>query len=249
MQKCILWAFVIGVAFWLSSCQKQTAEQFAQTLINNAIATHGGAKYDKFKAEFDFRDRHYIVERNAGKYQYERLFKDSTGATFRDVIANDSTIRYRNGLRAEVPDSMLKKYRNSVNSVAYFALLPQPLNDPAAHKTFIGEATIKKQQYYKIKVTFNKEGGGKDFDDVFVYWIHQQNYTMDYFAYLFKVDGGGIRFREAINPQVIKGLRFQDYVNWEPKSPQVKLEETDRLFEKGQLKELSKIENKHLVVN
>ncbi len=87
-------------------------------------------------------------------------------------------------------------YSNSVNSVAYFALLPFRLNDAAVNKRYIGTSEIKGEPYFEIEVTFQQKGGGKDHDDVFIYWIHQQHFTMDYLAYSFIVDGGGTRFRK-----------------------------------------------------
>lgn len=234
---------------WLFSCTHQDPNQFAQTVIDGAITRHGGKNFEQFIAEFDFRDKHYLVQRNGGKYRYERSFKDSTGNETRDVVTNETTVRYLNGQKANVPDSMLTKYRNSVNSIAYFALLPQPLNDASVIKQYLGEVQINQQPYFKLKITFKKEGGGKDFDDEFVYWIHRKDYTLDYFAYLFHVDGGGMRFRQAINPQEKSGIRFQDYINYEPILPSAKLEELDIWFVKGRLKELSRIENKNLKVS
>lgn len=90
--------------------------------------------------------------------------------------------------------------------------------------------------------------GGKDFDDVFMYWIHKQNFTVDYFAYKYSVEGGGIRFREAYNARIIEGIRFVDYNNYKPESKDVSLEKLDSLFEKGALKLLSTIETEDITV-
>lgn len=93
---------------------------------------------------------------------------------------------------------MALKYYNSVNSVHYFAYLPQGLNDKAVQKELLGEVVLKGEPYYKVRVTFAQEGGGNDYEDVFIYWFHKQKFTMDYLAYEFHVDGGGMRFREAV---------------------------------------------------
>ena len=145
---------------------------------------------------------------------------------------------------------MVNKYKNSINSVVYFALLPNPLNDKAVNKTFIGETTIGGQKYDKIKLTFNPENGGKDHEDVYIYWINQNSKLMDYFAYSYKVDGGGIRFRERINAENINGIRIQNYINYAPiDNTTYSLENLDKAFVEGYLREFSRIENLNLKAN
>ena len=64
---------------------------------------------------------------------------------------------------------------------------------------------------------------------------------MNYMAYSYHTNDGGVRFRSAYNPRTVDGIRFQDYVNWEAPIG-TPLEELPKLYENGQLKELSKIE-------
>lgn len=97
------------------------------------------------------------------------------------------------------------------------------------------------QPYHKIKITFDPEGGGSDFEDEFLYWIHQTNHTVDYLAYSFHVEEGGLRFREAYNVRDIKGILFSDYNNYEPASDALTLGELDAAFENSGLKKLSEI--------
>jgi hypothetical protein len=143
---------------------------------------------------------------------------------------------------------MATRYSNSVNSVHYFAQLPYGLNDNAVQKELLGEATINGNPYFEVGVTFKQEGGGTDFQDKFVYWIHKENYTVDYLAYSYETDGGGIRFREAYNVRYVDGIRFADYNNYKPESLEVSLTDLDALFAKGALKLLSKIETESIGV-
>ena len=129
-----------------------------------------------------------------------------------------------------------------MNSVLYFAQLPYGLNAPAAKKALLGKATIKNKNYYEIGVRFSEDGGGTDFEDEFVYWINTETFTVDYLAYSYATDGGGIRFREAYNERFVEGIRFVDYNNYKPESLDVSLTELDGLFEQGALKLLSTIE-------
>jgi hypothetical protein len=41
----------------------------------------------------------------------------------------------------------------------------------------------KDKQYDVVGVTFGQDGGGKDFDDEFHYWINKQTHKVDYLAY------------------------------------------------------------------
>ena len=144
---------------------------------------------------------------------------------------------------------MAFKYIESINSVIYFALLPYKLNDAAVQKERLGKEEIKGKVYFKIGVSFKKEGGGEDYQDLFIYWFDVQDYSLDYLAYSFQVNGGGMRFRKAYNERFVQGIRFVDYVNFKPKSNQVKLETLGQLFVKNELEELSKIELDNIKVN
>ena len=163
-------------------------------------------------------------------------------------LTNDGFTREIDGREVDVPDSMAIKYSNSINSVIYFALLPYGLNDPAVNKRYLGDKNIKGKDYHKIQITFDQEGGGEDFEDIFVYWINVENYTIDYLAYKYSTDGGGMRFREALNERYIEGVRFADYINY--KAPKSGLPaDSDDIFLNGKLKELSRIELEDIKVN
>ena len=219
----------------------------AQVIIDKAIAVHGGEKFEQLNLAFDFRGRHYTALRQAGLYTYTRSFCDSTGQV-KDVLTNDSFTRTINGQVQALPAERVQAFTSSVNSVIYFALLPSGLNDPAVKKELMDTVIIKQAPYYKVKVTFSQEGGGEDFQDQFLYFINQKTATMDYLAYTYATDGGGVRFRQAINPRKIKGILFQDYSNLEPVRP-INFWQIEQAFEAGQLKELSRIELENIRVN
>ncbi|MGD1962144.1 MAG: DUF6503 family protein [Fulvivirga sp.] len=224
-----------------------TTKEDANKIVNEAILQAGGDLFENTEIEFVFRDREYGYKKVGGNFEYVRIFKNSTNVV-RDVLANTGFTRQIDGITTEVADTMATKYSNSVNSVVYFALLPYGLNDQAVNKIYVGQSTIKDEVYHKIKVTFNQEGGGEDFQDVFIYWVGEDDHKVDYLAYSYETDGGGIRFREAYNERVINGVRFVDYVNYKPKDIQ-DLEVLDQEFEKGNLEELSKIELTDIKVN
>jgi hypothetical protein len=71
---------------------------------------------------------------------------------------------------------------------------------------------------------------------------------MDYFAYSYESDGGGIRFREAINPRKIGGILWQDYVNYKPADETVSLDTLESMFISGTLEKLSEIKMENITV-
>lgn len=241
-MKSICYFFLITVFL---SCN--SAPDDSQTIIDRAIALAGGENYDNTEVEFQFRDREYGYKREGGRFEYVRLFKDSS-SVIRDVVSNDGFMREIDGVKVNVVDSMARKYLNSVNSVIYFAMLPYGLNDAAVNKAYLGTKTLDDKEYHKIRVTFNQEGGGDDFEDVFIYWIGTEDHNINYLAYEFHVDGGGIRFRKAYNERYVGGIRFVDYVNYKPAAGQP-VEDTDDAYTRGELEELSKIELKDIKVN
>ncbi|MBT8320702.1 MAG: deoxyribose-phosphate aldolase, partial [Eudoraea sp.] len=153
------------------------------------------------------------------------------------------------GKPAMVADTMAVKYANSINSVHYFARLPYGLNDKAVMKRYLGESVIAGKTYHKIEVTFQKEGGGDDFDDIYVYWFNKITNKPDYLAYEFLVDGGGKRFRKALNERYAEGIRFVDYLNYKPATQEVSVYELDSSFMQNELELLSRIELKDIQVN
>lgn len=214
----------------------------AETIIRKAIQAHGGEKFEHSKITFNFRGTIYTVKRRGGIYKYTRTFTDSTGATITGTLSNEGFSRTVDGRPVELPKEKQLNYLNSLNSVVYFALLPYKLDDPAVNLKYLGEATIKGEPYYEIKVTFDKQGGGKSHNDIFVYWIHQDTYTMDYLAYRYHVGEGGTRFRVAYNIRTIKGIRFADYHNYGSKEMQTPLQTYDTLFQQGKLPKVSDVD-------
>ena len=237
--------FYIFLCVALVRCN--SSQESVQQVIDQTILIAGGANYDNTEVEFEFRDREYGYKKQNGQFEFVRLFKDSAKVVH-DIFTNQGFTREIDGIPVDVVDSMARKYSNSINSVIYFALLPNGLNDPAVNKTYLGKKEIKGKTYHKIMITFDQAGGGDDFEDVFIYWINTTDQKIDYLAYEFHVDGGGIRFREAYNERYVGDIRFVDHINYKPSS-ELSLESVDDAYIKGELEELSKIELKKIKVN
>ncbi len=246
-------AGLLGLAFILSalavfySCQDDRLSK-AQEVVDQAIQENGAYLFATSKVSFNFRGKGYSAERQGGNYIYKRFFQDSTGAV-EDMLVNSAEFsRTIDGQPISLTEEWQGRYGSSVNSVLYFVEILYRLNDPAVNKSYEGTATIKGEDYHTIKVTFGQENGGEDFEDEYLYWIHTKDFTLDYLAYNYLTDGGGVRFREAFDREKIKNITFQNYINYKPESKETPLQDLPALFENGQLQELSRIINEDIVV-
>lgn len=238
---------LIVLVFCFISCVEKEEPLTANEIVQRAIETQCTGNCDQATIHFTFRNKGYSSTRDGGTYQLERIVSDSLGET-RDVISNDGFQRFVNEELQPVADTTAIKFSDAVNSVHYFAQVPFGLEAPAVRKKLVGKTEINGQSYYEVEVTFSEEGGGTDFDDVFMYWIHETTFTVDYLAYKYAVNGGGVRFREAYNERRIEGIRFVDYNNYSPETTATPLQELPAQFENGQLKLLSKIETENVSV-
>ncbi len=232
------------------SCSSPSTEEpsKAQQIIDASIAAHGFDNLTNKKITFDFRGREYAVERFPDSYNYYRIWQDSLGLVTDKLVNSTNFSRNINGQLLQIEEEWAQKYSRSVNSVLYFFQLPFGLNDPAVNKNFIGEIQLEGETYHLINVTFQQEGGGEDFEDQFLYWINQQTNLVDYIAYNYITDGGGVRLRKAINRRTIEGLVFQDYINFKPDDKSTPLDQLDDLYIEGKLIELSRIESENIKV-
>jgi len=238
--------FHLLIVFSLFSCQRSPD---AQKIVDQAIEASGGALYENSIMQFDFREHTYLLELKEGvkKRMSRTKLTDSTEVI--DFVGKDGFSRLINQKEVQVPDSMAFKYTESINSVIYFALLPYQLNDPAVKKTYLGKKELKGETYHKIQVTFSEKGGGVDFQDVYVYWFDVKDFSMDYLAYSFEVNGGGYRFREAYNQREVGGIQFADYINYKPKEDPTSVADLDVLFKNEKLEQLSRIDLKSISVS
>lgn len=220
----------------------------AEGLIAKTIEVSGVDRLKNATLDFDFRDMHFKAVRQNGNFSLEREFEDGQDS-IRDALDNVGLQRYVNTRKVEVVDSMLVKYTASVNSVHYFAVLPYGLDAGSVQKALLEDEKIKGKNYHAVKVTFEQDGGGEDYDDVYIYWINADTFKIDYLAYSYDEDEGlGFRFREAYYERFVEGIRFVDYNNYKPKSNTIALKNMAKLFENGELELLSKIETEHVKV-
>lgn len=232
--------YILALLF-LSNCVKK--ELTAQQIVNKSIENTGVNKVANATISFDFRDKHYKAVRSNGLYTLS-----STKDSVIDILTNDAFTRRIKEKTIQLSDSIANLYANAVNSVHYFSVLPLGLNDKAVNKTKLPSVTINDKEYYKIKVTFSENGGGEDFEDVFIYWFNKNTFFLEFIAYSYKTNGGGMRFRSLKEQHIKEGILFVDYYNYKPKDESIALINIDKAFENNQLEQVSEIVLKYIQV-
>lgn len=224
----------------LVSCQNSEKNLSSEEIVDKAIAYSGKSKLSSTILKFSFREYTYKATPTCDGFKFERTSKTKP---IRDVLMNNELTRYSNDSIVKLADSTAFLYFESVNSVHYFTQLPVRLKDEAVQLNNLGKEKIQDKTYHKIEVKFSEDGGGVDFEDVYIYWFDVEDFSMDYLAYSFIVNEGGLRFRKAINRRTINGVVFQDYENYKPKVKSKNLEGIGKMYEKDELELLSLIEN------
>ena len=239
--------FFILLSCFIIACQGEPEDLTADQIVERAIEKAGGERYETAEIDFVFRKNLYTSKREEGIYEFTRTRTDSIGKV-KDILNNEGVKRLREGQEVRLVDSVATAVGESVNSVHYFVQLPFGLDGEAVQKELVGTDSIRGKAYYEIKVTFRQEGGGADHEDIYMYWIQKEDYTVDYLAYRFFINEGGIRFRVAVNPRVVNGIRFVDYENYKTEQLDTPLEQLDELYLAGELEKVSQIENEILKV-
>lgn len=253
-----LW--VMSLVLLLASCSEEIVTEKPITNLQNETLdaaieiiakmreAHGVKNIDGKEITFSFRDKVYSRYSFNNQYGYSRSALNEEGKMVIDSWRGDDFKRTINNVEVQITDKEENAYKNSINSVFYFALLPLSLSDPAVNVELLGDSKLKGKMYTKFRVTFDEEGGGEDFNDVFVYWMNTETNTMDFLAYEYFTEGGGIRFREAYNPRDVGGFLFQDYNNFKPTTG-IELIDMDMAFEMGEMEQVSEIVLEDIKVN
>ncbi|OEK01306.1 hypothetical protein BFP97_07165 [Roseivirga sp. 4D4] len=247
MKNYSLYCLIFVGLVCLESCGDDKQKLTADQIIQKAVERHGGEKYNNMEVEFDFRKRHFRAKISNGEYVYERSFRSKEGWVT-DVWSNDKFKRMIDEKEIKLDQENLRTYRTATNSVIYFALLPFNLDDPVVNRQLMRSVDINDKAYYKVEVTYGQNGGGEDFENVYVYWIDKEDFTIDFLAYGYNINGGGVRFREAYNQREVNGVRFQDYRNYTI-DKDFPAQELDYAFQTDQLRLLSIIELENVKVS
>lgn len=244
MKRACFHHLIIGLTLSLWLLQGCSVEESAdQKEINNTdpawVQDMWLAHGELNDYSFDFRGANYSFRHHEGGFRYTKLLKTDSTNQF-DVLTDEGFTRVLNGDTLALDEEKSAAYGEILNSVVYFVCLPQKLKDGAVNMRDMGQTSIKDENYHVLKVSFEEQGGGTDFEDEFMYWVNSKTNFVDYFAYRYHVNGGGVRFRSVLSRETVNGMVFQNYINHEA-DIKSDLEALPVLYERGELKELSRI--------
>ncbi len=219
----------------------------ALALLDRARIHHGSAVLDRAEVTFSFRGVPFVLRRDGGRFRYARTFTDSLGRSVEEVVDNDGAHRFVEGEEVALSRGEADRVGTAVNSVAYFALLPAPLADPAVHARLLSPDRVGGEAYDRVEVTFEREGGGADWEDRYVYWLRQVDGQIGHYAYTYEPTPGdtartetGTRFRVPLGATRVGGVLFQDWQNLTA-DPLEALDHFGDLYDAGETFEVSTV--------
>lgn len=213
---------ILALVAAVASCERPapSGDAEALALLDRARIHHGSARLAGATLRFTFRGVPFEAVHDGGRFRYSRTLTDSLGRTVEEVVDNEGAHRVVDGAEAPVDAAEAARITTAVNSVVYFARLPAPLADPAVRARLLTPDRVGGEDYDRVEVTFDREGGGADFDDRYVYWLRQSDGQIGHYAYTYAVTPGdtartatGSRFRVPIRSWREGGVLFQDWRN------------------------------------
>ena len=243
------------VVLALAACAPQVpapqGDTEALALLDRARVHHGSALLDRAEITFSFRGTPFVLRRDGDQFRYARTLTDSLGQTVEEVVDNAGTHRYVDSVEVPLDEAESGRVHTAVNSVAYFALLPAPLADPAVRVRMLSPDRVGDEDYDRVEVTFAQEGGGEDWEDRYVYWLRQLDGQIGHYAYTYEVSAGdtartdtGTRFRVPLRTYERDGVLFQDWQNLSADSiraPGPDLDAFGTAFDTGRTFEVSEV--------
>lgn len=246
--------FLFFLILFCVSCSSESEEtdvderSRSEVIIDSAIAVTGGDLLDNGTISFTFRNRAYLMENDSRKFLYQSSYQTDFGFLI-NRLNNAGFERSIDSKPIVLSESDSLSGAAALNSVIYFAFLPYQLKAQAVNSSYGGMETIGEVEYHKINVSFDKEGGGRDHEDEFIYWIHPETYKVDFLAYSFEVNDGGTRFRQAKNSRHINGILFQDYNNFKGPADPDSLKQISRLFNEKKLELFTEIKLENIRID
>ena len=237
--------FILLSLFYCTKCSTSTQNTAANWIEKTNIA-HGTALLEQASFRFTFREYTYGLTQNKYTTSYSRTKLTSEGLLTDTLYNGKGLKRWINDKPVMLSDSLQQRYTESINSVLYFIQIPRVLKDAAVQSSLVGEENIQGEPYISLKVTFQQEGGGVDYQDEYRYWIHKKTHLIDFLAYRFYSGKGGTRFRKVSHRERVNGMVFQDYENFSSPTPFPPLDSIASLYTNGKLKKVSDIQQKEI---
>jgi len=236
---------MVLLPLWLPSLASAATEAQVEhnAIVDRAIAHHGGEAYEHSEASLDVCSKSgcFHVETRTLKNRFEFEVAGKASGRQREVSSAGGTTTVKIDGETVAVDAAAKQ-RNIDWAMAriYFCFLPYRLNDPGVFKKDLGLTDWAERKLHRIKVTF-AAGSSTDASDEYMYWFDPETARLEYFAYTYDDNGGGLRFRRAINHRRFGGILFFDQENFGTEGAGLSVDLIDEAFVRNQLRHVSTV--------
>ncbi len=245
-----------GVRLWgtplaLTAIRLATVGEPVQRLaiVDRAIAFHGGDLY-RSTSELDICSKsgcfHLRVRLDGGAYEH-RVAGDVRGGRLEVRSTHDTLEAWRDGEPVAIEPGEERSYRDWAMARVYFPFLPYRLNDPSVLKQDLGTVDWQGRTLQRVKVTFEAESS-TDASDEYMYWLDPATGRVELFAYSYLTDGGGLRFRRAVDHRRVGGILFFDQENLGVEGEGLTVDRIDPAYVASEMRHISTLRLKNIRV-
>ena len=212
-------------------------------IVTRAIEHHGGEAYRGSETELDVCSKsgcfHVVARVDGDRFAYTVSGKSDDPR--REVRWSNDVLEVReNGAAVAIEPGKEQRYRDWAMARVYFCFLPYRLDDPSVIQHDRGLIEWDGRRLHKVKVTF-EPGTSTDAGDEYLYWFDPETARLEYFAYSYDDDGGGLRFRRAVRHRRVGGLLFFDQENLGVEGPGLSVEAIDPAYVQSRMRHISTV--------
>ncbi len=212
-------------------------------IVERAIEHHGGEIYRHSETELAVCSKSGCFDVKA-RLDGDRWAYDVAGRSGDSRLhvhsAHDALTVRRDGAAEAVAADREQKFRDWAMARVYFCFLPFRLNDPSVHQQDLGLVDWDDRRLHKVKVTF-EAGTSTDAGDEYMYWFDPETGRLEYLAYSYDDNGGGLRFRRAVRHRRIGGLLFFDQENHGIDGPGLSVDAIDAAYVHDAMRHVSTV--------
>lgn len=222
----------------------------APPIVERAIAHHGGELYERAEIAFDVCSKSgcYDVRTRTDGGLFDHAVAGRVGEHRREVRWSNDRLEVRHdGEPVAVAPGDERVYRDWAMARIYFALLPYRLADPSVRHEDRGLVDWRGRKLHQVKVTF-EPGTSTAADDEYLYWFDPETGRVEYFAYSYSGNPGGLRFRRATHHRRIGGILFFDQENLGVEGPGLSVDLIDADYVDEKMRPVSTVELKNVDV-
>ena len=249
LRSLLFWHSVIMLSLPCAAALGTAApEPVRLEIVDRAIEHHGGEIYRSNSATLD-------VCSKSGCFHLEtRAYRDgfhytvsgrSRDAELEVASSGEGLTVSKDGKPLVLGPGDDQRYRDWAMARIYFCFLPYRLNDPGVHKKDLGLVDWDGRRLHRVKVTFEPESS-TDATDQYIYWFDPESARLEYFAYSYDDNGGGLRFRRTVNHRRVGGVLFFDQENFGVEGPGLSVDAIDPAYVREKMRHISTVRLKEI---